>query len=182
MKLLKQARVASPLIVFLLIVLVLWRGLHLHPSQIPSPLINQPAPQFSLPTLFDSKKMATNQDFLGHVTLVNVWATWCVACAEEHNGLLQLAQLEHVYFFGLNYKDDPSAAKKWLKQYGNPYQIVAVDQAGTTAIDWGVYGTPETFVLDKKGIIRYKLIGPIDKEAWEQHLKPLITQLGKESA
>lgn len=177
----RQLRFVLPLFVFLLIVLILWRGLNLHPNQIPSPLINKVAPPFSLPTLFDSKKMASNRDFLGHVTLVNVWATWCVACAEEHNGLLQLAEQEHVNFFGLNYKDDPTAAKAWLKQNGNPYQIVAVDQTGTAAIDWGVYGTPETFVIDKKGIIRYKLIGPIDREAWEQHLKPLIAQLTRET-
>jgi cytochrome c biogenesis protein CcmG/thiol:disulfide interchange protein DsbE len=181
MILFKHMRVALPLLVFVLIFIFLWRGLTLHPSEVPSPLINKPAPTYSLPTLFDATKMTTNQDLLGHVTLVNVWATWCEACAEEHTALMQLAEKEHVFFLGFNYKDDPSKAKKWLKQYGNPYQIVAVDQHGTAAIDWGVYGTPETFVIDKKGIIRYKLIGPIDTEAWENKLKPLITTLQSES-
>ncbi len=180
MKLFKQTRFILPFLIFVAIFIVLWRGLNLHPNQIPSPLIDKPAPAFSLPDLFNNKKNVTNQDFLGHVTLVNVWATWCVACAEEHNALLQLAKNESIFFVGLNYKDDPVAAKKWLKQYGNPYQIVAIDQSGSAAIDWGVYGTPETFVLDKKGIIRYKQIGPIDTESWENILKPLINKLRNE--
>ncbi|MEO8402044.1 MAG: DsbE family thiol:disulfide interchange protein [Gammaproteobacteria bacterium] len=173
----KELRFALPLLLFIAILLLLWRGLSLHPSQIPSPLINKPAPVFELPTLLDSNKMTSNKDFIGHVTLVNVWATWCVACAEEHEGLLQLAHDQHIFFYGLNYKDDSAAARAWLKKYGNPYQIVAVDKAGSAAIDWGVYGTPETFVLDKNGIIRYKHIGPIDREAWETKLKPLIDKL-----
>ncbi len=180
--LLKHARFALPLVIFLLIIFLLWRGLNLQPSLIPSPLLNKPAPTFSLPTLFDPTKMVTNKDLLGRVTLVNVWATWCVACREEHMALLQLAKYEHVYFLGINYKDDVLAAKKWLQQYGNPYQMIAVDQTGQAAIDWGVYGTPETFVVDKKGIIRYKQVGPIDAEAWENHLKPLIATLQNESA
>lgn len=177
----KQARFILPLIIFTTIFIILWRGLQLHPNQIPSPLIGKPAPNFSLPTLFNEKKLTTNKDLLGHVSLVNVWATWCVACAEEHASLLQLAQNEHVFFFGLNYKDNVIDAKKWLKQYGNPYQIVAVDHDGLAAIDWGVYGTPETFVLDKKGIIRYKQIGPIDAESWEKTLKPLVEKLRNEA-
>ena len=177
-----RALIALPLILFLFIVLLLWHGLRLHPNQIPSPLINKPAPTFQLPTLFDSKKVTSTKDFLGHVTLVNVWATWCAACGDEHALLLQLAQQEQLFFYGLNYKDDSSLAKKWLTTQGNPYQIVAVDQFGKIAIDWGVYGTPETFVLDKKGIIRYKLIGAIDENTWQTTLKPLITQLRNESA
>jgi cytochrome c biogenesis protein CcmG/thiol:disulfide interchange protein DsbE len=180
MKLLKDTRFALPFILFVLIIILLWRGLSLRPAEVPSPLINKPAPVFSLTTLFDEKKLTTNKDLLGHVTLVNVWATWCSACAAEHPGLMQLAQNEHVFFFGLNYKDDPVAARKWLQQYGNPYKIVAIDPAGTAAIDWGVYGTPETFVVDKKGVIRYKHIGPIDADAWANNLQPLILELGNE--
>jgi len=179
---LTQARFILPFIIFAAILLLLWRGLHLHPNQIPSPLIDKPAPTFSLPDLFDAHKKITNKDLAGQVVLVNVWATWCVSCAQEHNALLQLAQTEHVFFLGLNYKDDVAAAKKWLKQYGNPYKIVAVDLDGQAAIDWGVYGTPETFVLDKKGIIRYKQIGPIDTESWENILKPIIEKLRNEPA
>lgn len=177
---LKQASFILPFIIFTAIIFLLWRGLNLHPSQIPSPLINKPAPHFSLPNLFDNKKNITNKDLVGHVVFVNVWATWCVSCAEEHSALLQLAKDENVFFLGLNYKDDMNAAKKWLKQYGNPYQLVAVDLDGQAAIDWGVYGTPETFILDKKGIIRYKQIGPIDSESWFKTLKPLLVKLSNE--
>ncbi len=178
---LKKIYFILPLIVFIFIFFFLWRGLNLHPNQIPSPLIGQRAPSFSLPTLYDPAKRTTNSDFLGHVTLVNVWATWCEACREEHRTLLWLAENEHVFFYGLNYKDDIDAAKKWLKQYGNPYQIVAVDETGETSMDWGVYGTPETFVLDKRGMIRYKHIGPIDQNSWERNLKPFIEKLQGEA-
>ena len=176
-----KLRFSLPLIIFVCILILLWRGLNLHPNKIPSPLIDKPAPSFSLPTLWNEKKFTTQKDFLGHVTFVNVWATWCSACLAEHAGLMQLAELEHVYFFGLNYKDDTTAAKKWLKEKGNPYKIVAVDADGRAALDWGVYGTPETFVVDKKGIIRYKQIGPIDAESWEKTLRPLLEKLRNES-
>ena len=178
---LNRLRYAIPFIIFAAILFLMWRGLQLHPNEIPSPLINKPAPKFSLPDLYDAKKSWSNQNLIGHVTLVNVWATWCEACAVEHNGLVQLARHESIFFFGLNYKDDPALAKKWLQQYGNPYQMVAVDSDGSTAIDWGVYGTPETFVIDKSGVIRYKQIGPIDADAWKNTLKPLIDKLQKES-
>lgn len=171
-----------PFIIFTAILFLLWRGLNLHPNQIPSPLIGKKAPDFTLPDLFDEKKLISNKDLMGKVVLVNVWATWCVSCAEEHSALLQLAHNEQVFFFGLNYKDDMASAKQWLKQYGNPYRMVGVDSDGSTAIDWGVYGTPETFVLDKKGLIRYKQIGPIDAESWEKTLKPLLEKLQKEAA
>ncbi len=180
MMLFKKLRFALPLSLFILVILILWCGLHLHPNLIPSPLIDKPAPTFSLPNLFDVKRNVTKNDLLGRVTLVNVWATWCVSCKEEHKELMQLASQEQIYFVGLNYKDDPLRAKKWLKKHGNPYQIVLLDQTGMAAIDWGVYGTPETFVLDKKGVIRYKQIGPLDRKTWENHIKPLITQLKNE--
>jgi len=168
MNLFKQVRFALPFILFLFIVILLMRGLSLHPNQIPSPLMNKPAPTFS-------------NDFKGHVTLLNVWATWCSACAEEHDFLLQLAREKEVILMGLNYKDNPKAAIRWLKQQGNPYQLVAYDPTGQIGIDWGVYGTPETFIIDKKGIIRYKQLGPLTQEVWEQTLKPLIQQLQNES-
>lgn len=176
----KHARIILPLLIFFVIFLILWRGLSLHPNQIPSPLINQEAPAFTLPNLLKDNTKVSNKDFLGQVTLFNVWGTWCYACAEEHAALLDLANKEHIRIIGLNYKDDTNAAKKWLKDNGNPYQIIAVDQSGDTAIDWGVYGAPETFVIDKKGIIRYKHIGPINKDNWEHTLKPLIIKLQNE--
>lgn len=181
MNLLKTTRFTLPLIIFIAIFILLFRGLGLHPSEVPSPLINKAAPSFTLPTLFDSKKTTSNQDLLNHVTLLNVWATWCYACAEEHEALLDLAKNEHLILYGLDYKDDANAAKKWLKQNGNPYKLVAVDTSGSAAIDWGVYGTPETFIIDKKGIIRYKQIGPITAENWEHTLKPLIQTLQNET-
>lgn len=175
-----RASYTLPLICFALTIIILWRGLGLHPDQLPSPLINKPTPEFVLPTLFDPKKMSTNKDFLGKVTIVNVWATWCHACATEYDMLLELAQDNQVIFYGLVYKDNPEAVKKWIAKYGNPYRMIAVDQTGDTAIDWGVYGTPETFIIDKKGVIRYKQIGPITADVWEQTLKPLIQKLWKE--
>lgn len=176
MKLLKNIKYTLPFILFLLIVTLLWRGLSLHPAQINSPLVNKAAPSFELPELFSAKKV-TSHDFKGQVTLLNVWASWCNACAEEHAFLLQLMQNEHIVFYGLDYKDDPVVAKKLLLEYGNPYKLIAVDQTGQVAIDWGVYGAPETFVIDKKGMIRYKHIGPITADVWQSNLKPLIQQL-----
>lgn len=177
---LKTIILVSPLIFFLLMMALLWRGLFLHPNQIPSPLINKPAPIFQLPTLFDTNKIISNKNLLGHITLLNVWATWCEACAEEHGFLLQIANNPDFVLDGLDYKDAPIAAKNWLKTQGNPYQAVLVDEQGDAAIDWGVYGTPETFVIDKKGTIRYKQIGPITAEIWNDKFKPLIMQLQKE--
>lgn len=170
-----------PLIIFAIILILLSRALFLHPTEIPSPLINKPAPPLHLPDLFHPKKFITSQDFLGHITLLNVWATWCIACQEEHDVLLALAQQEKVIFYGLNYKDDPIAAKKWLKNYGNPYQRVGEDTSGNAAIDWGVYGSPETFIIDQQGIIRYKHVGPLTEEIWNNQLKPVIEKLGSES-
>jgi cytochrome c biogenesis protein CcmG/thiol:disulfide interchange protein DsbE len=175
----KQLRFALPLIIFLFIFILLWRGLALHPNLVPSPLIGKPTPAFELPQLL-STKPTSNKDFLGHTTLLNVWATWCSTCAEEHATLLELAENEHIILYGLDYKDDANAAKKWLKENGNPYQLVAFDKMGDVAIDWGVYGTPETFIIDKKGIVRYKQIGAITAEKWEQEIKPLMQKLDAE--
>lgn len=177
-----KPRSALPLFFFVLIIILLWRGLSLHPSQVPSPLINKPAPTFQLPELFNAKQTISDKNFLGHVTLLNVWATWCYECAAEHDFLVQLAHDDHVIFYGLNYKDDATKAQDFLKKYGNPYQRIAIDQAGVVAIDWGVYGAPETFIIDKKGIIRYKEIGPLTQDVWDRDLKPLIKKLENEPA
>jgi len=174
-------RVAIPLLLFLSIVMILWRGLGLQAAIVPSPLIGKPAPNFQLPTLFDAHEITQNKYLKGHITLLNVWATWCSACVEEHNVLLHIAKNNSFVLYGLDYKDDPEAAKKWLQNNGNPYQLIAMDIAGQTAIDWGVYGTPETFVIDKSGIVRYKQIGPITSEIWRKNFLPLLTQLQSES-
>jgi cytochrome c biogenesis protein CcmG/thiol:disulfide interchange protein DsbE len=167
-----------PFIVFLLIACVLWRGLKLHPGQIPSPLLNKAAPAFELMDLLTGTKVGTQQ-FQGHVSLFNVWATWCYACAQEHELLVALARSNDFVLYGLDYKDDAAKAKMWLREHGNPYQSIAFDKSGDVAIDWGVYGSPETFLIDKHGIVRYKQIGPITEDVWEQELQPRIEKLRK---
>lgn len=175
-------RTLLPFILFIFIGLILWRGLSLHPERVPSPLINKPAPVFSLPVLSFENKIATQKDFAGHVTLLNVWATWCFACADEHAFLLKLARDHAILIYGFDYKDDSAKARKWLRDKGDPYKTVAVDKSGTAAINWGVYGTPETFVIDKKGIIRYKFVGPLTQAAWDETIHPLVEKLKGEMA
>lgn len=182
MTLIKTIRRLLPVGVFLLLVMVCWRGLFLHPTQVPSPLINKPVPAFELPLLADPNKGLSQRDFIGHVTLLNVWASWCYACAAEHAFLMELTKKDYIVLYGLNYKDDLTAAKEWLEKNGNPYQEVAVDANGKVALDWGVYGTPETFLIDPKGVIRYKQIGPVTPEIWKQTLQPIIERIRGESA
>lgn len=181
MKIIRTVKFALPLLFFVILVGFLWHGLKVNPSIIPSPLISQPAPEFKLPELFSPNETTSKDDFIGHVTLLNVWATWCHACLEEHDFLLKLSSIENLRIVGLNYKDDVSQAKQWLQENGNPYHVVAVDVSGNTGIDWGVYGTPETFIIDKKGIIRYKHIGPINATIWEKTMFPIIVQLRNET-
>lgn len=177
MNILKKMRFVIPFFIFIVMVVFLWRSLSLKPNLIPSPLIDKPAPSFSLPLLTDPKLKTTEKDFIGHITLVNVWATWCYACQEEHEFLLKLSNHRDLMIYGLNYKDDARKASHWLSMYGNPYHIVAFDETGRIAIDWGVYGTPESFILDKKGIVRYKHIGPLSMDVWERELQPIIKKL-----
>jgi len=174
-------RYVLPLIFFLMVALLLWRALSLHPNQIPSPLINKPVPTFELPTLMEPESHINQNDFKGQVTLLNVWATWCYSCALEHNNLLAISEQEGFVLYGLDYKDDRETAINWLKEHGNPFKTIAFDTEGKVGIDWGVYGTPETFIIDKKGIIRHKLIGPITDSVWEKELKPLIEKLRREA-
>jgi len=155
-----------PLIVFAALVALLAIGLTLNPRLVPSPLIGKPAPTFDLPLLLQEGSFS-NQDLIGHVTLVNVWASWCFACRQEHEVVKHLSR-NGVRIIGLNYKDEPDDAKNWLDKLGNPYQNIAVDYDGRIAIDWGVYGAPETFLIDQQGIIRHKVIGPLsDKEKYD---------------
>ena len=155
-----------PLIVFAALVALLAIGLTLNPRLVPSPLIGKPAPVFNLPLLLNEGSFS-NKDLIGHVTLVNVWASWCFACRQEHETVKHLSR-NGVRIIGLNYKDEPDDAKNWLAKLGNPYQNVAADYDGRIAIDWGVYGAPETFLIDKQGIIRHKVIGPLsDKDNYD---------------
>ncbi|MDT8281438.1 MAG: DsbE family thiol:disulfide interchange protein [Gammaproteobacteria bacterium] len=148
-----------PLIVFLALVVFLAIGLTLNPRLVPSPLINKPVPEFELPLLLEQGEFS-NKDLIGQVTLVNVWASWCFACRQEHETVKQLSR-DGIPIIGLNYKDQAEDARAWLARLGNPYQAIAADIDGRVAIDWGVYGAPETFLVDKKGIIRHKVIGPL---------------------
>jgi cytochrome c biogenesis protein CcmG, thiol:disulfide interchange protein DsbE len=155
-------------------------GLNLKPSEIPSPLLNKPAPVFSAPKLQTPEEKLTPADLKGKVWLFNVWASWCVSCRAEHPVLNQLAQQHAAVIVGLNYKDEPNDAKNWLDTLGNPYNVSIMDQDGRIGIDYGVYGVPETFVIDKKGLIRYKHTGPVTAEDVKQTFLPLIAKLQAE--
>lgn len=166
-----------PLVLFVTLGLLLAYGLKLDPRMIPSPLIGKALPAFSLPTVADPARKVSREDLIGRVYLLNVWASWCVACRQEHPVLNELAQRKAVTIIGLNYKDKRQDALQWLGSLGNPYELSLSDEDGRVGIDLGVYGVPETFVIDKQGIIRYKQIGPITPEAWEQKLLPMIKSL-----
>lgn len=170
-----------PFLLFIALAVFLALGLKLNPKDIPSPLINKPTPAFSLPILGIPEKQLSNQDLQGQVWLLNVWASWCVSCREEHPVLLQFAQQSSVTLVGLNYKDQADAAIEWLTKLGNPYTVSLMDSEGRTGIDYGVYGVPETFVIDKHGIIRYKQTGTVTADNLEKVFMPLINQLEAEA-
>lgn len=165
-----------PLGLFFIMVIFFWRGLSLDPHHLPSARLGKPLPSFQIPILDDSKALFTPALFKGKTTLLNVWASWCEACVEEQWFLLQLAR-QGTLIYGLNYKDDQALARKWLKEWGNPYQMVAEDPEGRVAIDLGVYGAPETFLVDEKGIIQYRHVGPLNASIWESEFVPRIQQL-----
>ena len=169
-----------PVILFFVLCGFLFIGLYKDPSEVPSPLIGKSVPEFSLPKLYDNSAQFTNKDFLGKVSVLNVWATWCFACKQEHPALLELAKRNIAPIYGLNYKDDADKAKLYLRDFGNPFVANAFDEAGRVAIDWGVYGAPETFLIDKKGIIRHKHIGPLTLNDLDNKIQPLILQLKNE--
>lgn len=150
-------------------------GLSRDPSVVPSPLIGKPAPTYSLTKVEDPAAMISNVDMLGKKHLVNVWATWCVACREEHPFLMQLAQQNVLPIIGIDWKDELPLAQQWLQQFGNPYLATAFDRDGRVAIDFGVYGAPETFLIDEHGIVIYKHIGILNPEVWQSKFLPLIT-------
>jgi cytochrome c biogenesis protein CcmG/thiol:disulfide interchange protein DsbE len=174
-----MARFLIPLGVFVVLAGFLFVGLGLNPREVPSPFIGKPAPQFSLAKLAQSDQNFSPKDMQGQVWLLNVWASWCVACRQEHPLLVDLAKKKAVPIVGLNYKDKPDAAKGWLAQWGDPYDLSVKDLDGRVGIDYGVYGVPETFVIDKAGVIRYKQIGPITEDVWNKKMRPLIDELRK---
>jgi cytochrome c biogenesis protein CcmG/thiol:disulfide interchange protein DsbE len=173
----RSVRFLLPLLIFAGIAAFLFRGLGMDPRKVPSPLVGKPAPAFSLPELRDPERTVSDQDLKGKVSLVNVWATWCVSCRAEHDELMKVSREDGIQIVGLNYKDERNEALQWLRRYGNPYAMNAFDREGRVGIDWGVYGTPETFLVDREGIIRYKQIGPINRQVWEETLRPLVQEL-----
>ncbi|KTC80002.1 cytochrome C biogenesis protein [Legionella cherrii] len=165
-----------PITLFLLLCIFLWRGLSLNPHELPSVQLGKSLPPFSLPQLNDPNSFFDSKQLRGQVVLLNVWASWCAACVDEQVLMLQLAR-EGIPIYGLNYKDQSVNALRWLEQWGNPYKLVIEDRDGKVAIDLGVYGAPETFVIDKQGIIRYRHVGIMTQKVWLKEILPLIKHL-----
>ena len=163
--------------IFVALVALLAVGLRLNPREVPSPLIGKPAPPFELPLLTEPDKRFSQKDMLGKVWIMNVWASWCPPCLVEHPVVTQISRSGIAPVVGLNYKDARDDALPWLKRNGNPYQLIVFDANGRIGIDYGVYGVPETYVIDRKGVIRYKHIGPLSADVVKQKVEPLVKQL-----
>ena len=172
-------RFLIPLALFIGLVIFLAIGLGRDPHEVPSPLINKPAPAFQLPQLHEPAKTFSAQEMRGKVWLLNVWASWCISCREEHPLLLDFARSGAVPLYGLNYKDQRNDAVAWLNELGNPYRLSAVDLDGRVGIDYGVYGAPETYLIDREGVIRFKHIGPLTPEVIQKKILPLVRDLSK---
>ncbi|MCG3190647.1 MAG: Thiol:disulfide interchange protein DsbE [Burkholderiaceae bacterium] len=173
----KSLRYIVPLAVFLVLVGFLAVGLKLDPRKVPSPLIGKPAPAFKLPRLDDPAQTVSRDSMLGKVWVLNVWASWCGPCREEHPHVVAFARSKAAPLVGLNYKDARTDALAWLKELGNPYDVSLSDLDGRVGIDFGVYGVPETFVIDKRGVIRFKQIGPLTAEVLNSQIVPLLKEL-----
>lgn len=174
-----MGRYLIPLILFGILVVFLAIGLGRNPHEVPSPLINKPAPSFRLAQLKDPAKFFSAEEMRGRVWLLNVWASWCVSCREEHPLLLEISRSGVVPIYGLNYKDRPEDALAWLRDLGDPYILSVSDLDGRVGIDYGYYGAPETFVIDQQGVIRFKQIGPITPDAWQKTILPLVQELNR---
>jgi cytochrome c biogenesis protein CcmG/thiol:disulfide interchange protein DsbE len=167
-------RYLSPITLFVVLAGFFAVGLYRDPSIVPSPFIGKQAPAFERPTVEDPTRMVSTADFAGKPYIVNVWGTWCVECRREHAVLLEIAKQNVIPIVGLNWKDDLQQAQSWLQQLGNPYAVTAFDQKGGAGIDWGVYGAPETFLIDAHGIVLYKYISPMTMEVWNREFLPRI--------
>lgn len=172
-------RFLLPLGIFIVLVALLAVGLNLNPREVPSPLVGKPAPAFSLPQLAAADKTFAPQDMQGKVWLLNVWASWCVSCREEHPILVEFAKTGTTPIVGLNYKDKREDGQRWLARFGDPYLLSAFDADGRVGIDYGVYGVPETYLIDKAGVIRFKQIGPVTPDVLQQKIIPLVRELSK---
>ncbi|MYB33692.1 MAG: DsbE family thiol:disulfide interchange protein [Gammaproteobacteria bacterium] len=177
----KRYRGMWPFVIFCGLAVLLYISLGKNPEHIPSPLIGKPAPEFTLPDL-ENRDLLSKQDMQGNVWLLNVWASWCVACIQEHPLLNDLSNSGVVQIVGLNYKDVQTDAIEWLDRHGNPYRFIAVDTTGDVGIDYGVYGVPETFLIDKNGYIQYKHIGQLTPEIISQQILPLVDLLREQES
>lgn len=169
-----MSRYLAPLIIVAIMIPMFVIGLNRDPSEIPSPLLDKPAPQFELPTLKDPNKTVGSADYAGQLALVNVWATWCIGCRQEHDYLMQLAAEIDIPMYGLNWRDRRDDALVWLQRLGDPYVASAYDEDGRVGIDWGVYGAPETFLISPEGIILHKHISPMTDRVWQEDFLPRI--------
>lgn len=170
-----------PLVIFAVLVVLFWRGLSLNPGEMPSALLNKPVPVFELPVLAAPENpqglVNANQEMLkGKVSLLNVWATWCVTCRQEHE-FLNALKTQGVAIYGINYKDSSEDAQQWLAELHNPYIYSVIDADGRLGLNLGVFGAPETYVIDKQGVIRYKHIGDVNAQVWEKTIKPIVDSL-----
>jgi cytochrome c biogenesis protein CcmG/thiol:disulfide interchange protein DsbE len=168
-----------PLVLFIGLVAFLLVGLQRDPHEVPSPLINKPAPDFKLSQLREPNKTFSPQEMRGKVWVLNFWGTWCVACREEHPLLLEYSKTGAVPIYGVDYKDDRAAAMQMLEEEGNPYTLTVSDPDGRVSIDYGVYGAPESYLIDRNGVIRFKQIGPLTQDVWQKEILPRAKQLNQ---
>jgi len=172
-----RLRYVVPLGIFVILAAFLAYGLTRDPREVPSPLIGKPVPAFELPTVHDGSARFSPQDLRGQVWLLNVWATWCVSCRQEHAVLMEAANEHGLRIVGLDYKDERPEAIDWLARRGDPYAVTAFDKPGRVGIDLGVYGVPETYVIDADGVIRHKVIGPVTRDKLTERIVPLVREL-----
>lgn len=170
----------APLLIFLALAVLLGLGLGQRSRDLPSPLIGRAAPEFVLPQLEDPLNSISHEQFRGQVTLVNIWASWCVSCRHEHELLLELARRDLVEIVGIDYKDERADGLAWLQRLGNPYDRVGFDESGEVGLEWGLYGVPESYLIDAEGIVRHKVVGPISEQILADTLLPMIEQLQRE--
>lgn len=169
-----KLRYLAPIAVFAILVPLLIFGLQRNPSRVPSPFIDKPAPDFTLPGLMDPTRTVSSADYAGDFALVNIWATWCVGCREEHAFLLTLAERGDMPIYGLNWQDRREPAVRWLTELGNPYVATGYDPDGSVGIDWGAYGAPETFLIGPDGKVLHKHVSPLTEEIWQRDFVPRI--------
>lgn len=169
-----MARYIALIVVFVIMLAIFALGLERDPRKLPSVLIDKPAPEYELPRVKDPMSTVGSADYEGEMVLVNIWATWCAGCRQEHEYLVELAAREEIPIYGIDWRDQRQEAIKWLKQLGDPYVASAYDEDGRVGIDWGVYGAPETFLVGRDGNVLYKHIGPMDESVWQSKFLPII--------